>query len=165
MNLKVVHLLNHLDWIERDLKEIAGLESALQDDRTYSQRVRQSLRDEALRLQELQRKILGQVIKNPPKDISPAASKESTPTVTSPQKGKVNADQPAAEVIVPSGNGSARTVKESPRPDSRNRNRPRKSNRTERNGDAESGSDREKGDTAESTDETKEDFPFRFIQN
>ena len=66
MQLKVIHLFNHLQKIERDIAELNTLKSSLQDSRTYTSRIRLALDEERESLQSMEHKILNQVVKNPP---------------------------------------------------------------------------------------------------
>ena len=66
MMIKVIHILNHLEKIDRDIKEIEHMRNQLQLDRTYSAVVQESLNVEMTRLTRLQNTIGSLVISNPP---------------------------------------------------------------------------------------------------
>ncbi len=66
VKLRAVHLLRHLEKVERDLEELKRLEQGLKDDRGYAARLRESLVDEQLRLEQVRSRLLQQVVKAPP---------------------------------------------------------------------------------------------------
>ncbi|MBI3396502.1 MAG: hypothetical protein HY042_11745 [Spirochaetia bacterium] len=77
VKLKAAHLLRRLEQIDRDLEELERLRNSIKDDRHYAERIRASLAEEIVRLKELESRILGQVIKNPPEFLArPVGSRE-----------------------------------------------------------------------------------------
>lgn len=136
VNLKVIHLLHKLEMIDRDLAEIESMQGALKDDRAYTQRLRDSLVEEAVRLKELQTRIRSQVIRNPPAALIDARTEQpATPGQT--LVVDLSPWQPA-EIRVPekkSGDGP-----KAPR-------------------------EKQVRSAPAATDKQPEDFNFRFVQN
>jgi hypothetical protein len=67
--VKAVHLLKSLEQVERDLTELTSIKMTIHADRKYADRLQTSLKEEELRLEELKKRLLSQVVKNPPADI------------------------------------------------------------------------------------------------
>ena len=65
MRLKVIHLSNYLQKVERDIEEIHSLKSSLHENRSYAKSINNSLLEEEEKLASLREKILKQVIKVP----------------------------------------------------------------------------------------------------
>lgn len=112
--IKVIHILNHLEKIDRDINEIEQMRNQLQLDRTYTAVVQESLNTEMSRLTKLQNTIGSLIINNPPahlvldlddhsrgmavRSISQLASSEklnkSAPKIEISIPNKQNTDQP-----------------------------------------------------------------------
>lgn len=104
VKLKVVHLLRRMERIHRDMQELENLQNAIRDDRDYADRLKNSLVDESLRLSELKRKILSQIIKNPPDFLMSPEHQGSLFNDNSAPK-----EEPMEpEVILPTESGSDR---------------------------------------------------------
>ena len=69
MRLKVIHLQNFLEKLDRDLDEIFQLTNSLKKDRFYSEHVLISLEQESSKLKFIKEKILNQIISNPPPNL------------------------------------------------------------------------------------------------
>ncbi|MBL8019770.1 MAG: hypothetical protein JNM27_08910 [Leptospirales bacterium] len=65
MKLRAVHLIRHVERVERDLEELRRLEQSLKEDRGYAVRLRDSLIDETMRLEQIKSRIMSQVVKAP----------------------------------------------------------------------------------------------------
>lgn len=65
MKLRAVHLIRHVERVDRDLEELRRLEQSLKEDRGYAARLRDSLIDETMRLEQIKNRIMSQVVKAP----------------------------------------------------------------------------------------------------
>lgn len=101
MKLRAIHLIRHLERIERDLEELRKLDSTLKEDRGYAVRLKGSVQDEMVRLEQIQTRLMQQVVRAPeesPKD----AVQSQLEAVT----------QPRPEIIIPGKiQGPARGVR------------------------------------------------------
>ncbi|HMZ38134.1 MAG: hypothetical protein K1X70_18445 [Leptospirales bacterium] len=95
VKLRAVHLLRHLERVERDLEELKRLEQGLKDDRAYTARLRDSLVDEQLRLEQSRARLLQQVVKAPPEKVVDAVQNQLD-AIAAPQRR-------APELILPEG--------------------------------------------------------------
>ncbi len=66
MRLKVIHLYNYLEKIDRDISELEVFYDTLQKDRTYSEQVLLSLEQERHKLKKLKETLLNQIIESSP---------------------------------------------------------------------------------------------------
>ncbi len=96
VKLKVIHFLRRMDRIRRDLEELDKLQNAIQKDREYSHRLKDTFLDESQRLKKLQSRMLNLIVKNPPvwkkigADATIASSElaaSASPEVILPGKG------------------------------------------------------------------------------
>lgn len=92
MKLKVIHLIRRLERIERDLEELQNLENSLSPDREYASRLYDSMQEEEIRLSNMKNRILSQVVKNPPQNLSEIPIPHFE--ITTPEI-KIPADPPA----------------------------------------------------------------------
>ncbi|MCB1175141.1 MAG: hypothetical protein KDK39_16320 [Leptospiraceae bacterium] len=104
--IKVIHLLNHLEKIDRDIHELEELRSKLQIDRSYTPRVQESLDTEKKHLQELQGLIAGLPVHSPDplilRDMEQfLGATIGTAAVQPPQRTTATERQPKLEIIVP----------------------------------------------------------------
>ena len=65
MKLRAIHLIRHLERIERDLDELRKLDSTLKEDRGYAARLKGSVQDEMVRLEQIQTRLMQQVVRAP----------------------------------------------------------------------------------------------------
>ncbi|MCB1326194.1 MAG: hypothetical protein H7A21_05285 [Spirochaetales bacterium] len=139
MQLKVIHLLNHLEKINRDLQEIDALQASIKDDRNYSQKVRSSLKEESVRLRRLQAKIETQTVLNAPAELA-------TRSASAPARGPAvtaSATAPNPELFVP-----GKSAPKGPAPTIRKPEASAKSGPARRT----------------STQKKEEDFSWKFVQ-
>ena len=139
MQLKVIHLLNHLEKINRDLQEIDALQASIKDDRNYSQKVRSSLKEESVRLRRLQAKIETQTVLNAPAEL--ATRSASAPAVAPAVTASDAAPNP--ELFVP-----GKSAPKGPAPTIRKPEASAKSGPARRT----------------STQKKEEDFSWKFVQ-
>lgn len=101
MKLRAIHLIRHLERIERDLEELRKLDSTLKEDRAYAVRLKGSVQDEILRLEQVQHRLLQQVVRAP---------EEAPRDAVQAQLEAVS--QPRPEIIIPNKiQGPARGVR------------------------------------------------------
>lgn len=101
MKLRAVHLIRHVERVERDLEELRRLEQSLKEDRGYAARLRDSLIDETMRLEQIKNRIMSQVVK------APAELPAEDPVER--QLAAIEAGTRKPELVIPSQ--SARTEK------------------------------------------------------
>jgi len=103
VKLRAIHLIRHLERIERDLEELRKLDSALKEDRGYAARLRGSVQDESIRLEQIKTWLMQQVVRAP--DEAPRDEVQVQLEAVS---------QPRPEIIIPGGTkiqGPARAVR------------------------------------------------------
>ncbi len=62
-------MLRRVERIDRDLEELENIQNSIREDRDYAGRLRESLIDESIRLDNLKGRIFSQIVINPPKNL------------------------------------------------------------------------------------------------
>ena len=99
VKIKVIHLLRRIERIDRDLEELERLEGAIQQDREYSERLRESLSEESGRLHQLRKRILDQVVRGAPERQAAPGKPRPKAAHPTPPPSQDAAGEP--EIILP----------------------------------------------------------------
>lgn len=105
MKLRAIHIIRHLERIERDLEELRKLDSTLKGDRPYAARLKGSVQDETIRLEQIKERLLQQVVRAPdetaaaPEVRLPPPERRPGPEIILPDKSQPQKSRPVKKPV------------------------------------------------------------------